>query len=1559
MSKDTDSKKLSATKAQEAGKADKQDISAPSAQPADDKPAQVASPQAEDTKHQASETEAPEAPETNRTIRVVAIGASAGGLEPIEQFFDALPTKPNVAFVIIQHLSPNFQSMMDQLIARHTHMRIVHAEDQMEIEPNVIYLNPPRTELSIENGKLSTKAYPDNNMLSMPIDAFFSSLAKEEGEHAIGIILSGTGSDGTRGSLQIVQNGGVVIAQESSTAKFDSMPRKVIDTIPTAYVADVKDMPEIIKAVVSGSKVPRPEPEAIDADNPEARILSILQKSYGTDFTFYKNATIHRRIQRRALLKREPSLDKYCESLLFDKDEMDTLYCDLLIGVTEFFRDKGAFEALETKVLSKLVADMSEERQIRIWVPGCATGEEPYSIAILVSEIAKRNGITPNLKVFATDIHFKSLGIAAEGSYNAESVAHIPEPLLEDYFNYVDNRYQVKKSLRRKVVFSTQNLLKDPPFTKIDLITCRNLLIYFNELAQRKVLSLFHFALKDKGYLFLGSSETVGNLDNEFHSIDKRWRIFQKIRNSQIRDAAFLLPATSRSREGMEDELSLRDTRAHNLAVAKRESLARQALYNAYDRVLERYAPTGFLVNEQGELMHVFGNADKFLQVRKGIFSNRIVDLVQQDLRLAITDGVERAMTLSHEPEFERSIQIKDLKDNPTRVTIRVTRILTVESHNIFLLITLEERKAIPSQSTIKNPNAPKLENEEIYTNRIAELENELRSTGESLQTTIEELEASNEELQATNEELTASNEELQSTNEELHSVNEELYTVSAEHQRKIVELTELTDDMENLLRSTQIGTVFLDEEARIRRFTPASTKAFNLMPHDVGRPIGHVTSRFDSTDLLEQTLQTISRSTEHSREVECDGIVYLLNILPYKTEQDTTTGAVITVIEVDELKRAQERVRQEREFYKALVDLQSDLICRFKPDTTITYANSAFCAFFNLEPDQTKGILFKSLLKAPHKDDLINAIENPEQDVSFEWEFEQADKTRKWLQSRFNILRDEHGTIFEIQIVLHNVTEIVERENLIGEFNRIAAHTGLDFNDKVEQILSRVSEVSRLTAALKISFENQQIEIDNLIGIEKGALSIGQTFTTPCVSCQHSKASDDGSPHRDDFIDCIVRTSDIFHSQGYQTVIGAPFMSNGAMNGAILFASKFPINKSYLENYQPIVDRIADWIGYELFRQDQQEKLEMLNNLFMEEEKRFRQLYMETPVIMHSLNKDGIIVEANEEWLTTLGYEREEVIDHHWEDFLTEASRQYACEVVLPETNRSKQAENVPFQMVKKDGDIIDVEMSTIIVADGRGIEQTRTVLADVSDRVRAEKELEAQNQELKLINDNLNQFTHIISHDLAGPLRAIQHTATWIEEDLSDNIQTEIKEHIDRLKDQISHLGSLIADLSDYSKAGSNVQEAEEINLTVSLQDIFDIVDGSDAIRFETDLPHETIHTFRAPLLLVLRNLIENAIKYHDKDHGIVKVWQEDLGDAWAFSVSDDGPGIDPKHHGKILLPFRKLERKDKVPGNGMGLALVKKAIESIGGTLTILSDPSKEPGTTFRFIWPKQRN
>ncbi|WP_319531856.1 CheR family methyltransferase [uncultured Cohaesibacter sp.] len=1503
--------------------------------------------------------------DVSAAVRVVAIGASAGGLEPIEQFFEAMPADTGFAFVVVQHLSPNFQSMMDQLIERHTKMRITHAEDQMLIEPNVIYLNPPRTALSIRGGRLEAKAYPDTDMLSLPIDAFFTSLAEEEGEKAIGIVMSGTGSDGARGSLRIAQNGGAVIAQEPTSAKFDSMPRKVIESDAATFVADVKEMPGILDAIMSGSEVyiARNDDSDDPDDKPENRILSMLQKTFGTDFRYYKNTTVHRRILRRALLQRFANLEDYCERLKHDREELDTLYCDLLIGVTSFFRDKEAFEVLKSKALPQLATIMSAERQLRIWTPGCATGEEPYSLAILINEFAKRNGLTLNLKIFATDIHFKSLEIAANGIYDEEVIQSIPEALRDEYLNRVDGRYQVKQSLRRLVVFSSHNLLKDPPFTRIDMISCRNLMIYFAEPAQQKVLSLFHFSLRKDGVLFLGSSETVGALEPEFAVLDKRWRVFSKKRNAQLREAAFLLPPDKKIKDELDDDgVPLRETRSTAFVSSRKENLKRQALYDAYDRLLTSYAPTGFLINEHGDLVHVFGDADKYVQVRKGLFSNRLVDMVHKDMRLVFNAGIERVLSLGGDHDFERTVSVADDQGNEKRLKVGINKLGSREVNSVYLLITIEERfpllsKPVLTQEGVAEDSADK----EFYGQRIAELEGELKSTGESLQSTIEELETSNEELQATNEELMASNEELQSTNEELHSVNEELYTVSAEHQRKILELTEVTDDIENLLRSTEIGTIFLDDERRIRRFTPAATKAFNLMPHDLGRPIEHVTYRFTNMNLIQSVQDTIQSGETFSQEIEVDGSSYLLTILPYRTELGAITGAVLTVVNIQDLKAAQAHLHKEREFFKAVVDSQSDLICRMKPDTTLTFANNAFRAFFRIEDDkrllQTR---FVDLLNEITGAEVLAQIGEMHSTRSFEveWQDKKSGSSQAWLHSHFHALtEDDNSTIIEIQSVSRNVTDIIDREAVMGKFSRITADSKQELESKIDAVLKMMADYLNLPAAMLVRLDGKTGRIDHLIGMEETGLLLGQTFDVSENTCEEQGCDPANNHCFANFSQCKHGLHPLLENSDYSPAIGTPIYMNGDLVGTLTFLSRRKFPRASADNFQPILLHIADWIGYEYVRRLQQQDLEDLNKRLESGEKRFRQLYMNTPVIMSSHDQEGRIIEANGNWLDSLGYQRDEVIGKTRYDFLTPESLQYADEVILPKYYEQGRVNSIPYQIYKKNGEVVDVEVSSTLVEGENGETESLATIVDVSARVKAERELEAQNQELKKINENLNQFTHIISHDLASPLRAIQHTATWIEEDVNPQTRQEIQAHIDRLKDQITHLGSLISDLTDYSRAGSDIQDEETINLAAELKGIFEVIGQREGITLDVAGLGRSLKTHRAPIMLVFRNLIENAVKYHDKDEGLIRVKQSELDDDfWSFSVSDDGPGIDPKYHEKILLPFRKLERKDKIPGNGMGLALVKKAIESLGGSIEIISDPETVPGTTFRFTWPK---
>ncbi len=1335
--------------------------------------------------------------ETTGPVRVVAIGASAGGLEPIEQFFDAMPVDSGLAVVIIQHLSPDFRSMMDQLLARHSTMRILHAEHGMRIEANNVYLNPPRTDLTVKDGMLYTREQMNPELLGLPIDSFFRSLAEDQGERSIGIVLSGTGSDGSRGGLAIREAGGTVIVQEPTSAKFDSMPRAAIERDPGAVVTVPHDMPALLMKIARGETI---EPQIrgdLEDIGPERRILSLLERRYGADFGYYKQTTVERRIRRRALLNQIHSIEKYAETLVTDVDELEALYCDLLIGVTSFFRDREAYEVLNRDALPLLASIMSNDRAVRVWVAGCASGEEAYSIAILLSEFARNSGMNPNIKIFATDIHFNSLEIAANGVYREESLSGLDAALVERYFTHVDGRYQVKPTLRKMVVFSPHNLIKDPPFTRIDLISCRNLMIYLDDVAQRKVLAFFHFALRKNGILFLGSSETTGDLQDEFETVSKKWRIFRKKRDVRLRESTQLLPLSITDPAGGEEVTQLSESRPTGAGAIPAVTAQRQLLVRAYDRVLEKYAPPSLLINRNGELVHIFGDASRYLQLHSGMFTKRLADILMPELRLVVSAGIERAQAQQRVP-FQRRVTLKEGDETEKRIQIGVEK-LTQDAHfSDFLLITFEEQD-LPQVGGLSEVLYQEAD-QTFFAQRIIELERDLKVTEESLQSTIEELETSNEELQATNEELMASNEELQSTNEELHSVNEELYTVSAEHQRKIDELTELTDDMENLLRATDIGTIFVDPELRIRRFTPAAARTFNLVQHDIGRPLEHITYRFDYPDLISDVNAVRERGVTTSREIDVDGNTCLLRILPYKSQSEDNRGAVVTVIDIQELRLAQNELAEQRMLYENVVQLQNDLICRYRLDGTLTFVNNAMCRFLGKSRDELVGTEVFVYGDDGYTKSARPAIANLAHGGENTSVYKVADSNNRmrWIHVSRYALRDLAGDVREIQSVGRDITEL----------------------------------------------------------------------------------------------------------------------------------------------------RRA------------QANLELLNSQLAAEREQLSRIYRNTPVKLCSFVADGTFVDVSKYMLDWMACPRDDVIGRPIYDFMTPESAERARTLVDDIFTRSTPGYD-HYTFLRSDGTTRDVRMSAIVAQDGSHKPQSFAVLFDVTEQRNAERTLAEQNHELARINENLNQFTHIVSHDLTGPLRAIQHTTHWIEEDLPEPGRDQIQEHLDRLKDQVAHLSGMLSDLMEYSRAGSSQHAAESIDLHQSLRDIYEVIDNPEEIQLDFETLPERVFAFRAPLLLVFRNLIENAVKYHHSDCGRIVVRAKDLGGKWAFEVEDDGPGIDPKFHDKVLLPFRKLERKDKVPGSGMGLALVKKAVESNDGELTIDSQPAERPGTRIIFTWPKIGN
>jgi two-component system CheB/CheR fusion protein len=824
---------------------------------------------------------------------VVGIGASAGGLEALEHLFRGMPADTGMAFVVVQHLSPDFKSQMEELLSRWTELDVTVAEHGERVQADTVYLMPSNTEMIISDGKLLLQERSGG--LTMPIDQFLRSLAGDQRERSIGVILSGTGTDGSRGVREVRDAGGLVIVQTEDSAKFDGMPRSAIDTGSADLILRPEDVPRaLVEHATRSTRAAHGSSEALREGGMQA-VFQLLRERFQIDFASYKPSTIARRVERRLQLDGSGSLNSYLERLARDATELDALYRDLLIGVTSFFRDAQAYRVLAEDILPELVAKVPRGSELRIWAAGCATGEEAYSLAMLVAEEIERKRRPVTVKIFATDAHGPSLDFASAGVYPEERLEGVSPERLRRHFVHVEGGLKVSADLRQIVVFARHNVMRDAPFTKMDLVTCRNLLIYLQPAVQRKVVALFHFALKTGGVLFLGPSESPGDVEDEFEPLDQHWKIYRKRRDVRLLSALRGPPAPTDPRRpspvGREDPV----------------------LFEVFAGMLDESLPPSILLDRKHEIVHTFGDVSSILRVPRGRPSLALLDMLDGDLKLAVAGALHRAQR-SPTPITFSGLRI-ETPSGERLVDLKV-RPLTAGRSSTYFLVSLGTTEAPP-----KSAPEHALDLDAVSRDRLTMLENELRLAKENLQATIEELEASNEELQATNEELLASNQELQSTNEELHSVNEELYTVNAEYQRKIDELTELTDDVSNLLLSTEVHTLFLDDGLRIRKFTPKMAEVFHLVERDVGRRIDNFVHTIEVEGLHEK-LELVQKSGERV-EMEVTtrrGQAYLMRILPYRGR---IGGVVLTLTDVTTLKeweRALEHQLAQRERFLAML---------------------------------------------------------------------------------------------------------------------------------------------------------------------------------------------------------------------------------------------------------------------------------------------------------------------------------------------------------------------------------------------------------------------------------------------------------------------------------------------------------------------------------------------------------------------------------------------------------------------------------------------------------------
>lgn len=879
--------------------------------------------------------------EAARPQLVVGIGASAGGLEALEAFFEHVPTDSGMAFVVVQHLSPDFKSLMDEILSRRTKLPVCLVADGVAVEPNRIYLIPAKKEMIISQGRLLLSDRGRDQELSLPIDVFFRSLAQDCEARAVAVVLSGGGSDGSRGICDVHEAGGLVLVQDPESAQFDGMPRTARDAGVADAILAPSEMPQFLQRHATGA-VSRRSDVVRSGEQGMSAVYRMLEKEFGIDFTHYKPSTVTRRIERRLQLSRVEHLDAYVRRLREEHEELDVLYRDLLIGVTRFFRNEEAFRLLEERVLPDLWLSLPKDAPLRVWVAGCATGEEVYSLAILLHELGERLGQRP-VKIFATDVHRGSLDVATRGLYDEQAVAGVSRERLERHFSRRGQSYQVSPEIRQMVVFAQHNVIKDAPFTRVHLVSCRNMLIYLQPGVQQRVLSLFHFALALGGVLFLGPSESPGTLTHDFQTVDKHWRIYKKSSDSRVQ--VDTRPQLSpRSQRVPLPPISVRPQPSSN-----RYSVPQ--LLGVYDTLLAEVIPPSLLINDVGELVHVFGGASKFLKLQDGRQGLSVLDLVDGELKTVLAGSLQRALKLGTPLTF-RSVHVLDgASSGQYEITVRPLKSRNdAPAHFLisFKLNELDDGRPVPPQV---------VDLSDVTREQLSVLEAELKYTKENLQTVTEELESSNEELQAANEELLASNEELQSTNEELQSVNEELYSVNAEYQRKIGDLTELANDMENLLASTDIGTVFLDAQLRIRNFTSRAAEVFHLLPHDIGRPIDNLTHSMEYPELAADFRSVLATGTPIERELR-DGTqrTFFTRILPYRAK-GAIDGVVLTLIDVTGLKGAEDALFHERYLLNSLLASVPDAIYFKDARGRFIRANHALAARLGLDdPRKAEG---------------------------------------------------------------------------------------------------------------------------------------------------------------------------------------------------------------------------------------------------------------------------------------------------------------------------------------------------------------------------------------------------------------------------------------------------------------------------------------------------------------------------------------------------------------------------------------------------------------------------
>lgn len=875
----------------------------------------------------------------SRMFPIVGIGASAGGLDAFEQFLMNIPENTGMAYVIIQHLDPTQKGMLPELLQRITKMKVFQVKDHMVVKPDCVYVIPPNASMSILKGVLYLFQPVESRGLRLPIDFFFRSLAIDHKELAIGVILSGMGSDGSLGIRAIKENNGIVMVQDPATATYNSMPLSGIDSVLVDVVASPGEMPSRLFDFMKQIPFIKPDIEiAVKDQSSLDKIIILLRDHTGNDFTFYKKNTLYRRIERRMGIHKIDRIDSYVHFLLKNPKELDILFKELLIGVTNFFRDSNVWDKLKESIFPEIFARQKTSITLRAWIPGCSTGEEAYSLAIIFKEAIEK--FNPNggisLQIFATDLDNEAIETARKGLFPKSISDHVSPNRLNRFFVSTSEGFRINPEIREMIVFAQQNIVMHPPFTKIDILTCRNLLIYMETELQKKILGLFYYCINPEGIMILGSSESLGKQSYLFTPVDAKLRIFKRADNA-LSPELFDFPS------------SFSRTKMTNIEKLTPSSLAPNIQSLADELLLHHFSPPGVLVTPDGDIVYISGRTGKYLEPAVGKANLNIFAMLREGLQSEFPIAFRKAI-LTKETVILHNIRIGS-NDSSLTANVKIQWIEKPEPLKNMVMIIFTD---VPTIANAKG--STKKGKMVVGSLRQSKLEEELQHAREEMQSTLEEMNTSQEELKSTNEELQSTNEELQSTNEELttskeemQSLNEELQTVNAELQSKVDEYSRVNNDMKNLLNSTDIATLFLDKELNIRRYTNQTTKIFKLIKSDIGRPFTDQASDLDYPELVDDALEVLRTLILIEKQIATkDGRWFSIRIMPYRTYDDRIDGLVITFFNVSGQKQIEVQLNESEQMNRLLFDLSSDKIIKLSPELKIVEFNTEAGKFFS-----------------------------------------------------------------------------------------------------------------------------------------------------------------------------------------------------------------------------------------------------------------------------------------------------------------------------------------------------------------------------------------------------------------------------------------------------------------------------------------------------------------------------------------------------------------------------------------------------------------------------------